>query len=110
MRHVISEVVTGSTLVVAAVGEGVAVHHRLYPACAAQDAERERAVVGRLHQVARRIVYVMAVHAEAGSLHGDARTLVHHIAREAVTAGDGELRQLLVVAFRVERHGHAATL
>ena len=101
---------TSGTFVVAVIGKGVAVHHRLYPACAAQDAERERAVVGRLHQVARRIVYVMAIHTEAGSLHGDARTLVHHVAREAVAISDDEVGQRLVVALAIECHGHGATL
>ena len=63
-----------------------------------------------LHQAARRIVQLAAVHEEVGTLHGDARALVHHVAREAVAAGDGELRQLLVVALVVERHAPALHL
>ena len=52
----------------------------------------------------------VAIYQEVHALHGDARALVHHVAREAAAVLDGELAQRLVVALGVEGNGHGINL
>ena len=100
--HVGGEVVTGGTLIVAVVGELVAVHHHLDGVDAWQHLERETTVVVRLQHFALRVVDRLAVHLEVGTLHGDARAVVHHEAREVLTVLYDDFAHRLVVAMGIE--------
>ena len=82
----------------------MAVHHGLNLVVALLHAERERAVVVGLQDFALGVVHLAAVHQEVGTLHGDARAVVHHVAREAAAVGNDELMHRLVVAMGVEGH------
>ena len=107
LRHVVGELMALSALEVAVVGEGMTVHHGLDSILAVEHVERECTVEVGLHVATFIIMQRLAVHAEAGTLHGDAGAVVHHVAGEAMAVGDDELVQRLVVALVVEGHGIA---
>ena len=83
----------------------MAVHHHLDGVPTTSYAEREAAVVFRLHILTGTVVDLHAVHLEAGTLHGDAGAFVPYEAREALTVDDDEVGQRFVIALRVEGHG-----
>ena len=56
------------------------VHPDLNTVLAIEHAEREATVVVGFHQFARSVIDVMVADLEVGTLHGDARAVVHHVA------------------------------
>ena len=104
--HVGGQVLLLAVLIPAVVRKHVLVHHGLDGVLAVEHAEREGAVVVGLHILALCVVDAVAIYQEVHALHGDARALVHHVAREAAAVLDGELAQHAVVARGVEGNGH----
>ena len=103
--HLVGQHHAVRTLVVAFADKRVAGHHHLYGvAHATQHMEVGTPLEVRLYQRAGGVVHQSAVHHEAGTFHGDARAVIHHIGTEAHAVGDGELVYLPVIALGIECH------
>ena len=92
--------------VLAIVHKCVAVLHHLYgDGFATYDAEREVTFLVCLHGLARSTVQHIVVDQEVGTLHGNARAVVGHVAREALAIDDGELAHRHVIGLVIEGDG-----
>ena len=103
---VLGNVTTEGVYVLAVVHKRVAVLHHLYgDGFATYDAEREVTFLVGLHGLARSTVQHVVVDQEVGTLHGNARAVVGHVAREALAIDDGELAHRDVVGLVIEGDG-----
>ena len=84
----------------------MAFHHGLHGVLSRQHTERELTLEVTLHRACHS-THLTAVHQEAGTLYGDARTAVLHFAGEAHALHNGEVAARLMVRQGIEGHGEA---